>query len=87
MPTTRPRHQITETDEVAQALNRAALRWPNEPRSRLLLRLIHAANDVLEAQDAAAVRERLAAIDASSGSYSDAFGDGYLDQLREDWPE
>lgn len=38
--TTRPRYQITETPEVAQALDRAAQRWPGEPRSKLLRRLI-----------------------------------------------
>lgn len=40
MSTTRPRYQITETPEVAQALDRAAQRWPGEPRSKLLRRLI-----------------------------------------------
>jgi hypothetical protein len=41
MPTARPRLTITETDEVAQALDAAAARWP-EVRSRreLLLLLV-----------------------------------------------
>ena len=32
-------------------------------------------------------RHRIAAIDATSGKYADAFGDGYLEDLRRDWPE
>jgi len=36
MPTARPRHQVTETPDVARALDLAAKRWPGEPRSKLL---------------------------------------------------
>ena len=32
-------------------------------------------------------RARLAAVDATSGKYSDVFTDDYLADLREDWPE
>ena len=39
MPTTRPRHQITETDELSAALDRAALRWPDLSRGQLITRL------------------------------------------------
>lgn len=39
MPTTRQRYQITETDALAECLDKAALKWPNESRSKLLVRL------------------------------------------------
>ena len=39
VPTTRPRHYVTETDELAAALDAAALRWPELTRSQLLVRL------------------------------------------------
>ena len=87
MPTTRPRHQITETPEVAQALDLAAQRWPHEPRSKLLLRLLRTGSATLEQERSEASHGRLAAIDASSGKYSDSFGEDYLAQLRQDWPE
>ncbi len=87
MPTTRPRHQVTETPEVARALDLAALRWPHEPRSRLLLRLLQAGSLALEEGQTEEARHRIAAIDATSGKYADAFGDGYLEDLRRDWPE
>ena len=45
MPTTRPRHLVTETDELAAALNVAAHRWPGLSRSQLLVRLALEGND------------------------------------------
>lgn len=86
MPTTRPRHQITETSAVAHALDVAARRWPREPRSKLLLRLIDAGERSLADAQSEAVRAREEAIAASSGKYADVFGDDYLTGLRRDWP-
>lgn len=87
MPTTRPRHQVTETPDVARALDLAARHWPNEPRSRLLLRLVQAGSNALEGSRTQETRHRVAAIEATSGKYSDVFSDNYLAELREDWPE
>jgi non-ribosomal peptide synthetase component E (peptide arylation enzyme) len=87
MPTTRPRYQITETAAVAQAIDLAAQRWPDEPRSKLLLRLIDAGGAALEQSQNTAARQRQAAVEASSGKYPDAFGADYLAELRQDWPE
>ena len=86
MPTTRPRHQVTETPEVARALDLAAKRWPGEPRSKLLLRLVNVAGVALDQQDQQDADAHRAAVMASSGRYADAFGPGYLAELREDWP-
>lgn len=87
MPTTRPRHQITETPDVAHALDRAARRWPDEPRSRLLLRLVEAGSAAVERERSEEVRARLAAIDATSGKYAEVFAEDHLAGLRQDWPE
>lgn len=87
MPTTRPRYQVTETEEVAHALDAAAVKWPGEPRSRLLLRLVKAAGEALDEENQGVRERRLKAIEESSGKYSAAFYDGYLEDLREDWPE
>lgn len=86
MPTARPRHQITETPDVARAIDRAARRWPGEPRAKLLLRLVDAGSAVLERerQDDAEAHRR--AVDASSGAYPDAFPQDFLRELRDDWP-
>ncbi len=87
MPTTRPRYQVTETPDVARALDLAARRWPHEPRSKLLLRLVKAGSLALEEGLTEEARLRLAAIDATSGKYADVFGDNHLEELRRDWPE
>jgi hypothetical protein len=86
MPTSRPRHQVTETPEVALALDVAAQHWPGEPRSRLLLRLLVLGREVLEDRGEDERRRRRDAIDASSGKYEHAFSERYLEELRSDWP-
>ena len=86
VPTSRPRYQITETPEVARALDAATKRWPGEPRSKLLLRLVHAGGEVLaKAEDGRAARRRKA-IELTSDKYAEAFSDSYLVELRQDWP-
>jgi len=86
MPTTRPRYQVTETDSVAHALDLAARRWPGEPRSKLLLRLVDVGAAALDDEDVLAENRYRDAILASSGQYADAFGPDYLTELRRDWP-
>lgn len=86
MPTARPRYQITETESVAHALDLAARRWPGEPRSKLLLRLVDVGASTLDSEDAQAENRHRDAILASSGKYADAFGPDYLTDLRRDWP-
>lgn len=77
---------MTETPEVARALDRAAMRWPGEPRSKLLLRLLHAGDRALEAGQLTATEQHRAAVRASAGAYPDAFNADYLVDMREDWP-
>lgn len=87
MPTARPRHQVTETPDVARALDAAARRWPDETRSKLLLRLVQVGGDTLQGKENAASHSRRQAVDASSGKYSKAFDADYLADLRRDWPK
>lgn len=86
MPTTRPRYQVTETPAVARALERAARRWPGEPRSKLLLRLVNVGSDALDQHEQSDIQAHRAAVLASSGAYADAFTTDFLADLRQDWP-
>jgi len=86
MPTARARYQVTETPAVACAIDRAARKWPGEPRSKLLLRLVAVGSDALEQDQQCDVEAHRAAVTASSGAYADAFETDFLAELREDWP-
>ena len=86
MPTTRPRYQVTETDAVAHALDIAAREWPDEPRSKLLVRLVALGSESLEASQTEKRLARLRVLERTRGKYSDAFDADYLADLRDDWP-
>lgn len=86
MATTRPRHLITESDQVAEALDDAAKRWPDETsRARLLVRLAEEGHRVVAAGLQKAARDREAAIRRTSGRLTGVYGMDYLAKLREDW--
>lgn len=88
MPTTRPRHTLTETDEIAAALDAAARRWPEDAgsRSRLMLRLIEAGRDAISEDHEVQRARRRAVINRTHGQFSGIYGPGYLDRLRDEWP-
>ena len=89
MPTTRPRHTITETDKVSRALRKAAKRWPAERNtsSKLLLRLIEEGEQAIEEQEKKTRESRRAAVLETSGALTGVYGENYLAELRKDWPE
>jgi hypothetical protein len=85
VPTERPRHTVTETDELERVLDIAARRWPEDSgrRTRLLMRVVR---EWAREQDDETERRR-AAIRATSGSMPGVFPKGYRDDLRNEWPE
>lgn len=89
MPTTRPRHTITETDDVRQALDDAARRWPAEraARQRLLVRLIEEGHRAISEQQAVETKRRRELIRRGAGALTGVYPQGYLEELRRDWPE
>jgi histidinol-phosphate/aromatic aminotransferase/cobyric acid decarboxylase-like protein len=78
---------VTETDEVAEALDRAAERWPGLSRSQLLVRLVMEADRAAQERLEARRQRRREAIAELSGSLTGVYEPGYLDTLRQDWPE
>lgn len=86
MPTTLTRIQVTQTPPVAHALEVAAQEWPGVPRSELIARLLSAgARSVEAARDERRARHRRV-LEETRGSFRDAYPQGYLEDLREDWP-
>jgi hypothetical protein len=88
VPTSRPRHTITESDEIARALRDAARRWPADSGSpRVLLeRLVAEGHGVLTRDEVAAIEARRAAILRTSGLLTGTYPIDYLERLRDDWP-
>ena len=87
MPTARHRYQITETDEVARALDAAERRWPGEPRSRLIVRLVTENGEVLTEVSEAEAERRRAAVEAIAGTFPGLSDPRFLKELRDEWPE
>jgi hypothetical protein len=88
MPTSRPRHTITETQEIAEALDRAARHWPERAshRGQLLLHLVREGSCSLEHAEGEERLRRQAAVRRTAGALTGAYPPGYLKRLRDDWP-
>lgn len=84
MPTTRPRHQITETEDVCAALDLAAQHWPDEARSDLMRRLILTGAQALAQSPIERTLQVETALQSLAG-LADCYPPGYLDRLRADW--
>jgi hypothetical protein len=74
---------LTETDDVARAIDRAAELYPGESRASVLRRLIELGAEAV-AQRAAARREH---VRRHAGRHPGVFEPNELETLREDWPE
>lgn len=82
----RPRHVVTETDELATALDAAARRWPGLTRTQLLTRLALEGDCAARGMDEQSRRHRLAAVRRHSGALTGVYESHYLARLRADWP-
>lgn len=86
VPTTRPRHLVTETDDLRAALDAAAAQWPGLSRPQLLVRLALAGHRAVQRAHDERREARLAALRKHSGAITGAYGPDYLQRLHEDWP-
>jgi hypothetical protein len=83
MPTVRPRHLLTETDELANAIDAAAALYPGESRADVLRHLVRlGAETIAEQQD-----RRRDTVRHRAGRFPGLYPAGHLDHLRDDWPE
>jgi hypothetical protein len=87
MPTTKRRHQLTESDGMRKALELAAKHWPEDAArpSRLLARLIGEGAEAIQSD--ARREQRRAAIGRYRGAFADAYPAGYLEEARREWPD
>lgn len=75
---------ITEDDDLAAAIDRFVRRHPGVTRAGAVKELAKAGARVGTADDESSRRSRIAEI---AGAFSDAYEPGYLDSLRDEWPE
>jgi hypothetical protein len=79
---------ITETEEIARALNDAARHWPQDSKrpAKLLLDLVREGHRAIAADAERAVADRQTAIERTGGALTGVYPADYLEQLRGDWP-
>ena len=87
VPTSRPRHFVTESDELERALDAAAKRWPGLSRPKLLVHLALVGAEAESSSAAAKGEARRAALKRHSGALSGVYPQGYLEALRAEWRE
>ena len=87
MPTTRRRHVVTESDELAAALDAQARRWPTLSRGQLVARLAIEGARLSQERAAQESRRRREAIAKAGTILSGTDAASELRAMREqDWP-
>ena len=82
MPTARARHLITETDELAAALDEAAEAFPHDSRAAVLRRLaLVGAETLTERRD----RHRATVLAHATG-FPGLYAPDERDAVRDEWP-
>jgi hypothetical protein len=81
MPTTRPRHLLTETDDLAEAIDAAAPLYPGESRADVLRHLVVLGAEAIAQQKG----QHRATVHDRAGRHPGLYGAGYLEGLRQDW--
>lgn len=80
---------ITETDQLAEALDVASELWPDEQgeRAALLRRLIAAGIETVENTVATAREERIRTIREAAGKLTGVWPTNWRDELLDEWPQ
>ena len=80
---------ITETEDVARALDDAARRWPEDAhdRARLVRRLLEEGHRSVVEDELALLVARRKVVQETAGMFTGLYEPDHLAKLREDWPE
>ena len=83
VPTTRPRHVVTETDAMAAAIDRAQVLYPGKSRAAIVRHLIDLGAEALHTD----TERRAELVAAHAGRFPDLYRPDELAQLRAEWRE
>lgn len=80
---------ITESNELASALDDAAKIWPDarENRAELLRRLVYVGSEALSTAKTKQRATKLAAINKCAGSMNGVWPRNWRNELKAEWPE
>jgi len=89
MATILPRHTITETPDIAAAIDQAGRAWPEASgnRAELARRLIVAGVPQAEATTAARLSRRQATVEALAGRFTGLYPSDAAAELKAEWPQ
>ena len=89
MPTIRPRYTLTETAELARALDAASVVWPElrDDRAALLRRLVETGHQAVMNSTEQRIAVRREALSHAAGALTGAYPAGAADALKSEWPE
>lgn len=89
MPTLRQRHMITESDQLAKAIDYAAQIRPDlrDERADLLRYIIDLGIQSVDAELLAGIESRKKAIAEASGSMTGIWPENWRELMRAEWPE
>lgn len=79
---------ITESDRIAEALELAALKWPEHSgdRGALLRKILEIGLDSLTQSASQETNARLQQIDKAAGSMDGVWPKNWREELSQDWP-
>ena len=89
MPTARPRHMITESDDLSLALDRAATLWPElaDNRTALLRQILEQGMLAMNTRASERLATRATTIAEIEREFDDLWPEGWLDQMKSEWPD
>lgn len=88
MPTTRPRHMITESEQLAHALELAGERWPEiaEDKGKLIKKMLEFSAEALRKEQNSVMAQRLSKVEELAGSLEDVWPANWREEARAEWP-
>lgn len=83
MPTTLPRHSVTETPDVADLLEAGRAKWPDDPPAKLLIHLAAEGVERIMRDPEVSRARRRRALENLSHTHPWPQSDDYIDRMRE----